>query len=214
MDFALAFSFPFQDEEWIKKIAIAGVLSLTIIGMIPVFGWSLMVTKRVITGETPTLPDWSDFAGYIVLAIKALVVGFAFSIPILIVVVPVSLATTLLTDGEGLRTALTVINVCLSCVVILYSILLAFVVPAAYGQLAATGSVGAALNPGKLIAMIRAVPSAYLMAVLGYIVAGIVSGLGVILCIIGVFATAAYAMAVQAHLYGQAYKEAAAAGAI
>lgn len=214
MDFALAFSFPFQDEDWIKKIAIAGVLTLTVIGAIPVFGWSLVVTKRVISGETPTLPDWSDFAGYIILAIKGMVVGIALSIPIIVVTVPVSLATTLITDGDAIRTALTVINICLSCVVILYSIALAFVVPASYGRLAATDSIGEALNPGKLIGMIRAVPSAYLMAVLGYIVAGIVSGLGVILCIIGVFATAAYAMAVQAHLYGQAYKEAAAAGAI
>ncbi len=214
MDFALSFSFPFQDEDWIKKIAIAGVLCLTIIGAIPVFGWSLVVTRRVITGETPTLPDWSEFADYIVLAIKGLLVGFAFSIPVLIVVVPVSLVTTLITDGEGVRTALTVINLCLSCLVTLYSILLAFVVPAALGRLAATDSIGEALNPGKLIGMIRAVPSAYLMAVLGYIVAGFVSGLGVILCIVGIFATAAYAMAVQAHLYGQAYKEAAAAGAV
>lgn len=214
MDFALAFSFPFQDEEWIKKIAIGAVLCLTVIGIIPVFGWSLMVTKRVITGESPTLPDWSDFGGAIMLAIKGIVVAFVLSLPILIVVVPVSLASTLITDGETVTTILAVVNVCMSCVVLLYSILLAFAVPAAYGRLAATESIGAALNIGKLVAMLRAAPSAYLIAVLGLIVAGFVSSLGVILCVVGVFATTAYALAVEGHLYGQAYKEAAAQGAV
>lgn len=213
MDFALAFSFPFQDQEWIKKIAIGAVLSLTVIGLIPVFGWSLAVTKRVITGEAPTLPDWSDFGGHIVLAIKGIVVAFVFSIPILILTVPASLATTLI-ESNDLAAVITLVNICLGCVVLLYSILLAFALPAAYGQLAATDSIGAALNVGKLLAMVRAAPSAYLIAVLGLIVAGFVSTLGTILCAVGVFATTAYAFAVEGHLYGQAYKEAAAQGAV
>lgn len=214
MDFALAFSFPFQDEEWIKKIAIGAVLCLTVIGIIPVFGWSLMVTKRVITGETPTLPDWSDFGGMLALAIKGIVVGLVFSLPILIVVVPVLIATPLIGDDETLQTILVVISFCVSCVAALYLILLAFAVPAAYGRLAATDSIGAALNVGKLIAMLRAAPSAYLIAVLGLIVAGFVSSLGLVLCAVGVFATIAYALAIEGHLYGQAYKQAAAQGAV
>lgn len=213
MDFALAFSFPFQDEDWIKKIAIAGVLCLTVIGTIPVFGWSLMVTKRVITGESPTLPDWSGFGEYIMLAIKGIVVAFVLGLPVMIVVIPASLASTLITDND-LVTVVTIINICVSCVVILYSILMAFAAPAAMGRLAASDSIGSALNVGKLLAMVRAAPSAYLIAVVGQIVAGIAASLGIILCAVGIFLTIAYSMAVQGHLYGQAYKEAAAQGAV
>lgn len=212
MDFALAFSFPFQDEEWVKKIAIAAVLTLTVIGAIPVFGWSLVVTKRVISGETPVLPDWSNFGEYIMLAIKGIVVAIVFSLPIIVITVPVSLATTLV-DSNDLATVIAIVNVCLSCVTLIYGILMAFALPAAYGQLAATDSIGAALNVGKLLGMIRAAPSAYLIAVLGYVVAGFVGSLGVVLCVVGVFATTAYSVAVEGHLYGQAYKAAAAAGA-
>jgi hypothetical protein len=212
MDFALAFSFPFQDEEWVKKIAIAAVLCLTIIGTIPVFGWSLVVTKRVISGETPVLPDWSNFGEYIMLAIKGIVVAIVFSLPIIVITVPVSVATTLV-DSNDLATVIAIVNVCLSCVSLVYGILMAFALPAAYGQLAATDSIGSALNVGKLLGMIRAAPSAYLIAVLGYLVAGFVGSLGVVLCVIGVFATTAYSMVVEGHLYGQAYKAAVAAGA-
>lgn len=53
--------------------------------------------------------------------------------------------------------------------------------------------------------MVRAAPSAYLIVLLGSIVAGLVGSLGIILCVIGVVFTYAYAMVVNAHLWGQAY---------
>jgi len=34
MDFGLSFSFPFQDEDWIKKIVLTAVISLIPLGRI------------------------------------------------------------------------------------------------------------------------------------------------------------------------------------
>jgi hypothetical protein len=213
MDFGLAFSFPFQDEEWIKKVLIAAVMVLIpIIGWLAVFGWSLEITKRVIAGDKEPLPPWTDFGGFITLGLKAWVVGLVFSIPSFILVFPASFASALIETDE-LATIVAIINICISCLSILYSIVIAFVLPASYGRLAATDSIGEALNIAKLWGMIRAAPSAYLIVILGYIVAGIVSMLGVIACVIGVFVTIAYSLAAEGHLYGQAYKEAAAHGA-
>jgi hypothetical protein len=64
---------------------------------------------------------------------------------------------------------------------------------------------------GEVFGMVRAVPVAYLMALLGGFVASIIASLGVILCVIGILFTAVYAYTINAHLYGQAYNEAAAA---
>jgi hypothetical protein len=47
-----------------------------------------------------------------------------------------------------------------------------------------------------------------LIVLLGSIVAGFVGSAGVILCVIGVLFTYAYAMLVQSHLWGQAYNAA------
>jgi hypothetical protein len=51
------------------------------------------------------------------------------------------------------------------------------------------------------------------MALLGVIVSGIIGSLGLIVCVIGVFVTYAYSLAVDGHLWGQAYSQGAAARA-
>ncbi len=38
MDFGLPFSFAFQDQNWFKKLAIAGLITL-----IPIMGWILSI---------------------------------------------------------------------------------------------------------------------------------------------------------------------------
>lgn len=213
MDFGLAFSFVFQDEEWIKKVLIASVMVLIpVVGWLAVFGWSLEITKRVIAGDKVPLPPWDDFGGIFTLGLKALIVGVVFSIPSFILVTPAAFASVVV-DSNDLAAVATIINICVSCLSILYSILIAFALPASYGRLAATGSLGEALNVAKLWGMIRAAPSAYLIVILGYIVAGFLSMLGIIACGIGILATIAYSLVIEGHLYGQAYKEAVAHGA-
>ena len=58
MDFGAAFSFMFDDEDWPKKLALASVLSLTVVGIFPVLGWGLEVVRRVAKGDPEPLPDW------------------------------------------------------------------------------------------------------------------------------------------------------------
>jgi hypothetical protein len=84
----------------------------------------------------------------------------------------------------------------------------AFVLPAAIGNFAATGQLGAAFRFNEVFGLVRAAPGAYFMVFLGSIVASIIAGLGLIACIIGVLFTAAYAYMINAHLWGQAYKAA------
>ena len=78
MDFGKAFSFVFEDEDWIKKIGIGALLSLTVIGLIPVLGWALEITKRVINKDAEVLPDWSDFGGYITRGFLTFVIVFVY----------------------------------------------------------------------------------------------------------------------------------------
>jgi hypothetical protein len=110
--------------------------------------------------------------------------------------------------GDDSGTIYTVYSLCFSCFSFIYGLALAFVLPASFGILAATDQLGDALNPSKLLALVRAAPSAYLMALVGGIGASIVADLGVILCVVGIFFTLAYAAAITGHLYGQAYNQA------
>ena len=59
MNFGLAFSYVFKDEEWFKKIALTALCGLIpVIGVFIVAGWGLKATKNVIEGnEEHALPN-------------------------------------------------------------------------------------------------------------------------------------------------------------
>ena len=208
MDFSLSFSFPFQDEGWVKKIVLTAVISLIpIIGQLALIGWLVELTRRVIRGDDEPLPDWADFGGILVLGLKMFAIGFVYAIPLMFMTIPMAIFDALV-DSDSAVALYTIVTLCFSCFALIYGLALAFFIPAAVGELAATDNLGAAINPTNIIAHVRAAPSAYLLAFLGTIVAGFLSGFGIILCFVGVILTAVYASAIQGHLYGQAYLEA------
>ena len=208
MEFGKAFTFAFEDPEWMKKLGIAGLLLIIpIVGWLAVAGWGIELTKRVIARDPQPLPDWSNFGDYLMKGLMVWVIGFVYSLPLILISgcqqgVILALQNQ---DDDTLATAVTVLSVCFSCVTFVYSIFLGFMLPAAYGKYAATGQLGAAFRFGEVFRMVRSAPSAYLMVLLGSLVAGIVGVLGVIACVIGLLFTYAYAMVIQAHLWGQAY---------
>jgi len=217
MNFGLAFSYVFEDTDWVKKVLIAAVLLIIpIIGWLIVAGWMIEITRRVIRNETPFLPEWNDFGKFIVDGLLITVISMIYSIPSIIlnvIIQPISMFMQNSTqDGSGESNAiiigLSIVLICLGCVVFIYSLIISIGLPAAYANFAVKGSFGAAFNFGEVIGLIRAAPGAYLITFLGSIVASFIGALGLIACFIGVLATMAYATVVQAHLWGQAYNEA------
>ena len=210
MDFGLAFSFPFQDEKWIEKIVIAAVIGIIpIIGWFALLGWSIEIGRRVINGDDEVLADWSDFGGLLTLGFKAWVAALVFSIPLIIVWIPVGIFTGVVssTDGDAAGAVISLVSFCMICLTFTYTIALLFALPASYGRLAATDGLVESLTFRALWTIVSNAPSAYLIVLLGYIVAGFIASLGTILCFVGIFLTTAYSLAVEGHLLGQAYKE-------
>jgi len=207
MDLGLAFSYVFQDPDWLKKIAITALIGLIpIVGQLALLGWALEISRRVIRHETDLLPDWGDFGSRIMLGLKAFVIGLVGAIPIIILAIPYILVTSFAESDWGAIVG--IVTACFSCFSIIYGLLLMFAVPAAYGILAATDQLGEAISPSKIMQLVRAAPAAYLLTLLGMLIAGFIGGLGSIACGVGVIFTYAYAFAIQGHLYGQAYNEA------
>lgn len=208
MEFGKAFTYVFEDQEWIKKIVIAGLLLLIpFIGGFFLAGWMLETVRRVIDRDPQPLADWSDFGGLLGKGFKAFVVGFVYALPLILIS---SCAQTLpLMVGENgdetILMAVTAVMLCVSCFSIIYGILLGFIMPAAFANMAAQGTLGAGFRFGEVFGLVKAAPAAYVIVLLGSFLAGILAQFGIILCFIGVLFTAAYATAVNAHLYGQAY---------
>ncbi len=210
MDFGLAFSFPFQDEKWIEKIVIAAVISvIPIVGWFALLGWSIEIGRRVINGDEEVLPDWSDFGGLLALGFKAWIAALVFSIPLIIVWIPVVIFSAIAgsADGDAAAVIVSIVSLCVIGLTFIYSIALLLALPASYGRLAATDGLGDSLNVREIWTIVSNAPGAYLVVLLGYFVAGFIASLGSIACLVGVFLTTAYSLAVEGHLLGQAYLE-------
>lgn len=213
MDFGKAFSYQFEDQDWIKKILIAAVIPLIpIIGSLIAAGWGVEITRRVIQNDPQPLAEWDDFGGYLAKGFKLVIIGLVYALPLIIVgICPTVLLTTPYTTEPGNDVVMYIAyaaTACFGLIFFLYAILLAFMIPAATGRFADTGQLGAAFKFRDVFALVKAAPTAYLMVILGTIISGFVGSLGSIACLVGALATTAYATSINAHLQGQAYLEA------
>jgi hypothetical protein len=211
MDFGLAFSFVFKDRDWFKKVAIAALIGLIpIIGQMVVLGWSLNITRRVMNHDENPLPD-VDFGADLGRGFYAFVIGFVYTLPISILSGIFGVMDAAITSSSGSDAAYTMIglfSVCLGLFAFVYGLACAFVLPAAYGNYLAKDSLAAGFNLKEVFSLVRANLGAYLIVVLGTIVAGIIAPVGAIACGIGVLLTYVYSLAIMGHLYGQAYVQA------
>ena len=153
MNYGDAFSFQFKDSEWIKKFAIAALFTLIpIIGPFFLAGWGLEITRRVITGDPEPLPEWNDFGNYIVKGLQLVIIGFVYSLPIILVQACTQGAYAFGTEefySEDAFVAISVVvQTCMGCLTFLYSIFLGMFLPAAIGHFAAEGQFGAAFRFG------------------------------------------------------------------
>lgn len=210
MDFSLAFSFPFKDPDWVKKILIVGLITIIpIIGQIYLLGWALEITRRVIQNEPTLLPE-IDFGAHLSKGFQVFIIELVYAIPLFIFSLPTNFIpyiTQNMQNSNSAQAITAIIGLCCGGLSLIYSLLLAYYLPAAIGNFAAKGSLGAGFSFNEIFALIRTAPVAYLIVLLAGIVAGIISSLGLIACIIGVLFTSTYAMAVMGHFFGQAYRE-------
>jgi len=208
MDFGLAFSYVFEDKDWVKKLALASVLCLTVIGIIPVLGWGLEVMKRVIKEDPEPLPNWSKFGQYFVKGLLVVLVGFVYSLPVIVIGSCNAGAGALLGNtGEDFATPLIwILTTCLSCLYILYGVGISLVIPAALGNYAASGEFGSVFKLGEIFKIVRNNLGNYGLVFLGLLLSNIIAPLGGVACGIGIAVTTAYAILFNSHLMGQAYK--------
>ncbi len=214
MDFGLAFSYVFEDKDWVKKLAVASVLCLTGIGIIPVLGWGLEVIRRVIKEEPEPLPDWSEFGQFLVKGLLIVLAGFIYSLPIIVLGSCNAGAGTLLGNtGEDFATpVIWILTSCLSCLYIIYGLGISLILPAALGNYAASGEFGSVFKLGEIFKIVKDNLGNYGLVFLGMLLSYIIAPLGTVVCVIGIAVTTAYAILFNSHLIGQAYKVAAPGG--
>jgi hypothetical protein len=209
MEYGKAFTFPFEDQDWIKKVLIAGVIGLIpIVGQFFLLGWGLEITRRVIKSDLNPLPAWDNFGGYFVDGLKALVIGFVYTLPVILVQ---SCGSALLfganeTGDDTFIMIGSTVMACFSCFTILWVIFIAFMLSAALGNYAATDEFGAAFRIGEIYELVRNAPAAYIMVLLTWFITPFIALLGLMFCLVGGLFTFPYAMMANQYMQGEAYR--------
>jgi len=221
MDIGSAFTYVFDDEDWIKKLAIGGgiillaiPLSIILVGLLlflPINGYMLEVIKNVRDGQSRPLPEWSDFGGLFKSGFFVAVIAFIYYLPSIIFSCVSSLAQNLpqmMEMDSDMAGVIVGLGACLSCIQIILSLAAGVLFPAGIIRYAQTETLGAAFQFGEIFSFIRNNIGDYIIAVILSWVASFISFFGIILCVVGVFFTSFWAVLVSANLYGQLARKA------
>lgn len=218
MDIGKSFTFVFEDDEWITKLLLgAAILLLGIVFswllLIPLIlafallgGYGVAVTRQVMGGNLDKLPEWDNWGELIADGLKVIVIGIVYALPIIVLSICLGIPAGILAeDAQGLSSLFSVL---LSCLSLLWAIVVSVALPAATAFWVAADDLSAAFRFGEVLGFVRDHLATYLITFLMSWVANFIGQLGSIVCGIGWLVTVPYAWMVTGHLYGQAYMEA------
>jgi hypothetical protein len=218
MDIGKSFTFVFEDDQWITKLLLAAAILLLglvfswllLIPLILAFallgGYAVEIMRGVMRGDLSELPEWDNWGDLITDGLKVVVIGIVYALPIIVLAICLGIPIGAFADSaEGLSSLFSVL---LSCLSLLWAIVMSVALPAAIAFYAAADDLSAAFRFGEVLSFVRDNLATYLITFLMSWVANLIGQLGSIVCGIGWLVTVPYAWMVTGHLYGQAYVEA------
>jgi hypothetical protein len=226
MDIGKAFTFVFEDPDWLRKVAIGVGLILVgvifapvLIGLVPlimVTGYTVLLIRNVMDGAEHPLPEWEEWGDLFMLGLKLAVIQLVWAIPLIILSVGSSIPPAL-AEGSNAEGALIAISVLCGCLSFIVGIAYALVEPVITFHFARTGEFASGFEFGNIFRLLgdnigNVIVAVIVSAVAGFIV--IILGLivGVLALVIGLIVTfpaaALLSTLIEAHLYGQVGHEA------
>jgi len=208
MEIGKSFSFVFEDESWVRKALVGGVVTLIPIVNVAALGYLLRLMRNVEAGAERPLPEWSDLGDYFVRGLPAAIAAAIYAIPILLTWAGVmgisAVASGRIGNEDALGTMLALCAPALSCLMAIYGMFMNVWLPAAAVAYARSGAFGAFFRFGDIAGFITGNVGGYIIALLVAMATKMVAFLvGLILCGIGQPFTLFFWGLILAHLLGQ-----------
>ena len=219
MDIGKSFTYVFEDPNWIKKVLIGGLVGIIPIVNFATYGYMLTVMKNIADGQPNPLPEWSEFGAFFMKGLYAFIGILVYILPIIIISCCLGVVTGVLGGAAGASTdpnssaggalvgVMSIVSLCLNCVMGLYGLVVAVVIYAALTRFAMSNNQLSIFWDirGNLDLITKNVGN-YIIALLIAIVASFIAGFGIILCVVGVFFTSFWALLVAANVFGQFWR--------
>ena len=227
MDYVRALTFITEDPRWKEKIAvgtvvalISGMLTVVLVGILGIFiimGYSLRLMQNVQRGDPQPLPEWDQWGEDLTRGFKLFLVTLVWSLPALLVSLPIVLGGILTDTGSDFATVLGASAIMLgACLSMLYGIFLYLVTPAFTVLFSEREQISDGLRVSDVWTWTRTRLGDVIMFLVAFVVASLVistvgSIAGMVLCLVGLIVTIPLATLLTAlyqyHLMGQlAYK--------
>ena len=228
MEIGKSFSYPFEDKQWVSKLGLGAVISLVPILNFAMTGYMIGIVRNLMNGVQEPLPNWDDFGKKFMDGLMLVLAGLVYALPVIILsCLPLSFLSipAILSgnqDTQGLAEALAGIGgvafAGLSCLFVIYGLVLSVIFPAIYVLYAREGTFASCFKLREVFDIIGKNAGAFftawgmsLVAGLGVgLVAGIVSSvLGLIPCIGWIasivisLGVGVYIATIYSHLFGQ-----------
>jgi hypothetical protein len=207
MDLGRAFSYVFDDDQWLTVILLGGLLFIVpIFGQIVLLGFMLAAARNVMQGSPNPLPRWDNLGDKFVQGLYALGIQIVYTLPIMIPVILLSCVAAAMgaaADSEAAAATMVSLFLCLMPILIIGGIVLQILGFAATLRYLQTGAFGSAMQFGEVIGMVRSDIGGWLVLWLLYLLCSIIASAGSIAFGVGVLFTTVYGQAVFGHLLGQ-----------
>ncbi|GAB4489512.1 MAG: hypothetical protein Fur0016_06740 [Anaerolineales bacterium] len=222
------FYFPIENSEARKNFLIGGLLILAslIIPILPyliALGYAMRIMRQVIAGEQPRMIAWDDWEGMLKDGLKLFGVRFVYSLPLLLVLLPVMLVflvtpflAAVLENENIFFLSFLVFPVFIICL-LPFSLVFALIIPAPEAHVTATQEFSAGFRVKEWWPIFRKNIGGFLVAFLVIYGAGIVVSIAfqiifltiILACLTPILLPgfSFYLLLVQQVLFAQAYRE-------
>ncbi|MCS7285548.1 MAG: DUF4013 domain-containing protein [Anaerolineae bacterium] len=210
MDIGKAFSYVFEDKNWLVKLLIGGVLLLIPIVNFISIGYALRTLRNVAEGEEKPLPEWDNWGDYFTKGLMVFLATLLYLLPFYILLgIGGALVGIAGAREEGALASIAALCGSLAyCLTSVYGLAFSLWLPGALTFYLFKGNFGSMFSFSEIFRYISANIGNYLIAWIISVVASFVASFGVILCVIGVIFTLFWAYLVWAHLFGQVWRAA------
>jgi hypothetical protein len=207
-DFAKAFTFAFQDPDWVKKTLLGGlfyILSIFLVGAFIVSGYLAQLARNVAAGLERPLPEWDNIGGYLIEGLKLFLVTIVWFLPLLAIVL-LAVVPAVMFENSELSGVGAGVFTCGIGLAVLLGFALAVFIPAALLLAVMRQRASAAFEFGTIFRFVRVNLMNYVLAIIVYLIANTLSQFGVALLCIGIFFTVFLSMVITTWAFAETYR--------